>query len=78
MKKHIYRAKKINQISIETLSAQLGESKAIVSVDVAKRDFAVGSRTPRAGCSSNLNLRIRPKRTPVLSCSMGLSNEDIG
>lgn len=42
MKKHIYRAKKINQISIETLSALLGESKAIVSVDVAKRDFAVG------------------------------------
>ena len=42
MKKHAYRAKNINQFSLEKLVEKLPTGRTIVAIDVAKHDFAVG------------------------------------
>ncbi len=42
MKKHAYRAKNINQVSLEKLCTRLSAGRRIVAIDVAKRVFVVG------------------------------------
>lgn len=42
MKKHAYRAKNINQVSVEHLKAKLPRGRRIVAIDVAKHVFVVG------------------------------------
>jgi len=42
MKKHAYRAKNINELSVESMRAKLSGERIIVAIDVAKRNFVVG------------------------------------
>jgi transposase len=53
MKKHAYRARNINQFSLEKLGDELSE-RFIVAVDVAKREFVVGLAGPDGDVTEHL------------------------